>query len=190
MTLFGLLLRGVMPSIADPEAGLSIFFETNINAVATGIIVADVFATIAATSNGLLIAMAQSILYDLVPPLSGGRRVLLPLGATTLIVGLITMAVSAIIQGSVVSLALSSVSLMGAGLAAAVMIKVLNWRHTASSLLLAIAAGISSAVFWKYLGYGSTFNEAGTGILVALSVNYIVARLHGPVVSTRRRASS
>lgn len=190
MTLFGMILRGVMPGIADPEAGLSVFFQSNINAIATGIIVADVFATIAATSNGLLVAMAQAVIYDLAPRVWITRQLRIPLGFMTLIVGLITMAVSAVIQGTVVSLALSSVSLMGAGLAAAVIIKVLNWRHTSISLLSAIVTGIISAVCWKFLGLGSSFNEAGTGILVALAVNYFVVMINRTVVTVPRRASS
>lgn len=36
MTVFGLVLRGVMPGIDDPETGLSVFFQTNIGALLTG----------------------------------------------------------------------------------------------------------------------------------------------------------
>lgn len=60
MTLFGVLLRGVMPGISDPEAGLSVFFTSNLGPIVTGI-VADIFATIAATSNSLLVAMVQAV---------------------------------------------------------------------------------------------------------------------------------
>src|SRR5262245_2248755 len=51
MTVFGVILRGVMPGISDPETGLSVFFHKHMGALLTGIIVADVFATIASTSN-------------------------------------------------------------------------------------------------------------------------------------------
>ncbi|NJO12548.1 MAG: hypothetical protein HC872_02775 [Gammaproteobacteria bacterium] len=54
MTLFGTLLRGVMPQVSDPESGLSEFFMKNVNPLLAGIIIADVFATIAATANALL----------------------------------------------------------------------------------------------------------------------------------------
>lgn len=172
MTAFGMLLRGVMPGLPDPEAGLSIFFEANINAVATGIIVADVFATIASTSNALLIAMAQSVKYDLLPR-SSRRRIPFPL--LTLLVGGCTMVASVLIHGSVVSLALSSVSLMGAGLAPAVMVKVMGWRHTASSIAAGMCAGLASAIAWKYAGLGSFINEAGIGIVCGLAINWLVA---------------
>ncbi|AVT81419.1 sodium:solute symporter family transporter [Rhodopseudomonas palustris] len=189
MTVFGILLRGVMPEIADPEAGLSIFFQSKISAVATGIIVADVFATIAATSNGLLIAMSQAIAYDLLPVFIAKRRTNARVGWITILIGLFTMIASTMIHGTVVSLALSSVSLMGAGLAAAVMIRVLDWRHTSLSLLCAIVGGISSAIAWKSLGYGSSFNEAGIGIVVALAVNYSVAAFARPNQKDRKQFS-
>jgi sodium/proline symporter len=94
MTVFGLVLRGVMPGIADPEAGLSVFFQKNIGALLTGLIVADVFATIAATSNGLLVAMSQAVTHDLLPRFSNGRKFRVSLSATTLFIGAITMLVS------------------------------------------------------------------------------------------------
>ncbi len=61
MTVFGMALRGVMPAIADPETGLSLFHRSNTGPLITGIIAADVFATIAATSNSLLVALAQTV---------------------------------------------------------------------------------------------------------------------------------
>lgn len=172
MTVFGLLLRGVMPGLADPETGLSAFFHNNVNAVATGIIVADVFATIASTSNALLIAMVQAVKHDLLPRSTRER---VSFSALTLFVGACTMAVSVLIHGTVVSLALSSVSLMGAGLAAAVMIKIMHWKHDATSLALSILVGLASAIIWKYTGMGAYINEAGIGIASGLAMNWLVS---------------
>jgi len=189
MTVFGIMLRGVMPEIADPEAGLSIFFQQKLGAVATGLIAADVFATIASTSNGLLIAMAQAVNHDLIPTLLGKQPEKLPLALSTLLIGAMTMTVSMMIHGTVVTVALSSVSMMGAGLAGAVMIKVMRWPHTAFSLLCVIVCGLISAAGWKYFGYDSTFNEAGIGIFVGLAVNWLVLRINAlrlPLRSTRQ----
>jgi Na+/proline symporter len=182
MTVFGILLRGVMPGISDPEAGLSIFFKNNLNEVATGIIAADIFATIASTSNGLLIAMAQAVAHDLIPRLSTKHGRHISLAAITLMIGIVTMGVSAVIQGRVLTLALSSVSLMGAGLAAAVMVKIMGWNHTTSSLACALSVGLVSAIAWKYSGIATYFNEAGIGMMSGLAANWLLAG--------RRRASS
>jgi Na+/proline symporter len=192
MTVFGMILRGVMPAIPDPETGLSVFFQQNAGAVATGIIVADVFATIAATSNGLLIAMAQAANHDLLPRLFGSRSVTIPLAATTLVIGAITMVVSVLIHGSVLTVALSSVSMMGAGLAGPVMIKVLRWPHTGASLLISICTGLGAAAIWRYSGMSGFFNEAGVGIAAGLIANWLTIRsrsiyLLAPATSTARK---
>lgn len=124
MTIFGVVLRGAMPGIADAETGLSVFFQKNLGPVLTGIIVADVFATIAATANALLVAMAQAITHDITPCLLGGRLIPNNLAIATFVIGLITMLISMFIHGTVVTVALSSVSLLAAGIGAAVMIKI------------------------------------------------------------------
>ena len=85
------------------------------------------------------------------------------------------MIASVLIHGTVVSLALSSVSLMGAGLAPAIMVKVMGWRHTAGSIAAGMLAGLASAIAWKYAGLGSFINEAGIGIACGLAVNWLVA---------------
>ncbi len=177
MTVFGIILRGVLPGIPDPETGLSIFFEKDLGTVATGIIAADVFATIASTSNGLLIAMTQAVTHDLLPRTLSVRSPRIPLPVATAVIGLTTMIVSVLIHGTVVTLALSSVSMMGAGLAPAVVIKLMRWRHTALSLLFAICGGILSAVLWKYSGMAAIVNEAAIGITVGLVTNWLLAGL-------------
>jgi len=84
------------------------------------------------------------------------------------------MVVSVLIHGTVLTLALSSVSLMGAGLASAVIIKVMNWSHTATSLACAMVVGLLSAIVWKYTGMATYFNEAGVGIVSGLVVNLLL----------------
>lgn len=185
MTAFGILLRGVMPGIDDPETGLSHFFQENMGAIVTGIIFADVFATIASTSNGILVAISQTLRRDLLGGLLGeNRHSLIVMTAFTFLIGLGTIALSFVLPGNVFSIAIDAVSKIGAGLAGPVMIKVFRWKHSGPSLLAAILSGIGAAFLWKHLGYATTFNEAGVGIAVSLAVNWIVA-LFAP-----RRATS
>lgn len=174
MTGFGIMLRGVMPNIADPETGLSIFFQTNINAIATGIIFADVYATIASTSNGLLVAIAQTLRRDLLGALFGPQKFsLIAMTVATLGIGLVTIALSFVLPGNVFSIAIDAVSKIGAGLAGPVMIKAFGWKHSAVSLLLSILSGIAAAYIWTASGYGAVFNEAGLGIVTSLVVNFL-----------------
>lgn len=171
MTIFGLLLRGVMPDIADPEAGLSIFFASNFGALLTGIIVADIFATIAATSNSLLVAMSQSLKFDFLERVAPSVKKV-PLFVFTLVLGALSMIASLNSDGTVLNIAVTSVSLMGAGLAPAMIVKILDLRHTDLSIFLAILIGISAAIYWKFSGNSTMINEAAPGILVGLIVNY------------------
>ena len=177
MTVFGMALRGVMPSIADAETGLSVFHRANTGPLITGIISADIFATIAAASNSLLVAMAQTASRDLLVRMDGKRREREDLWPLIAVLGAATMLISLNLHRTVVDLALASVSLMGAGLAPAMLIRVLNWRRTDASIILAVAVGTCTALFWRYAGFGATMNEAAPGIVAALLVNFIVATL-------------
>ncbi|HEX3663925.1 MAG TPA: hypothetical protein VHU23_01655 [Rhizomicrobium sp.] len=174
MTIFGVILRGVMPSIADPETGLSVFFEQHIGAIATGIIFADVFATIASTSNGILVAMAQALLRDILPTGDHARqpsRIAMTL--VTVVLGFATIILSLSLPGTVFSIAIDSLSKIGAGVAGAVVIKCLGWKHSALSLFMSIIAGIAVAFVWTHLGFDTTMNGAGVGILASLVTNWL-----------------
>ena len=177
MTVFGMALRGVMPAIADPETGLSLFHRSNTGPLITGIIAADVFATIAATSNSLLVALAQTVSRDLFIPTRDHRHDAEELWPLLAVLGAATMVVSLHLHSTVVNLALSSVSLMGAGLAPAMLIRVLNWRRTDTSLILAVVVGTGTAVLWRSFGLGGTMNEAAPGIVLGLLTNFLSARL-------------
>ena len=177
MTVFGLALRGVMPSIADPERGLSLFFRANTGPFFTGIISADIFATIAATSNSLLVAMAQTTACDLLGRVQEKRQHPAELWPFTAILGVSTMLFSLNLHRTVVDLALSSVSLMGAGLAPAMLIRVLNWRYTDISLTCSVLAGTCTAIIWRSCGLSAAMNAAAPGMVLALSTNFMLARL-------------
>ena len=182
MTLFGVALRGVMPGIGDPETGLSLFFSSNFGALVVGIIFADIYATIASTSNSLLIAISQTVRRDLLRLLPGkeifSHRYALFL--MPVLVGLVSVVLSFILPGNVFTIAIGAVSKIGAGVAGPVMIKVMGWKHTGRSLLAATLSGISAAFLWEYLGYSSTVNEAGVGIVVSLAINRWVAASGAP----------
>lgn len=177
MTAFGVVLRGVMPDLADPETGLSAFFRSETGPILTGIIVADIFATIAAASNSLLIAMAQTAKHDLLlhDAERGEEGALLPL---TLLLGGVTMVASAFASASVFELAISSVAFMGAGLAPAMIAKTLGWKRSAKSVVISIVVGILTAAAWKFIGYSSIVNEAAPGMALGLIAVRVLAPRH------------
>ncbi len=176
MTVFGVLLRGIMPDIAEPEAGLSVFVKANLTSVLAGVIVADVFGVIASTANSLLISMAQSIKRDIVEHFFPAGARLASLTNLTLVAGPVTIAVTAAADSTVAGLAMSSVSMIGAGLAVPVMIKVMRWRHTGASLNGALVVGIASAVAWVHFGLSEYLNEAAVGMLLSAVANFALLR--------------
>ena len=166
MTLFGMILRGVLPALDDPEMGLSIFFSSMTGPLLTGIIAADIFATIAATSNSLLVAMSQTVRFDVLARDAGDSARPALLWPYTLILGLATMAASAMLDSSVFALALTSAALLGAGLAPVMAARCLGWRLSGGIILTSIIAGFGTALIWNLTGLGSIVNEALPGMAI------------------------
>jgi sodium/proline symporter len=185
MTIFGIMLRGIMPNLQDPEMGLSLFFRAKTGALLTGVISADIFATLAATSNSILVAMAQSASRDLLGLSNQRRRSAEELWGITAILGAITMVLSVSLHSSVYGLALSSVSLLGAGLAPAMLIRVLRWRHTETSLIVTVLVGFGTAGMWRFFGLSGTMNEAAPGMTAALLVNDVLTRFASKTSTVR-----
>ncbi|MEM7481746.1 MAG: hypothetical protein AAF481_11275 [Acidobacteriota bacterium] len=183
MTIFGVILRGVSPDIPDPEKGLTIFLVSALPPLLAGIIIGDIFGAIASTANSLLVAMAQAARGLLGPRLS----LKVPFSALTMGFGIVTVFLSSQLgsNASVFEIAISSVSLMAAGLAPVVAIKVLRWPHSTSSVSLSIALGLSSAILWKISGLSENLNEAAIGFSVGLLTNYLFSPSNSP--AKRRR---
>jgi Na+/proline symporter len=175
MTLFGIILKGIMPDIdaVDAESALSIFITEYFGPILAGLILADIFATIAATSNSLIVAIAQSLRNDILVKM----RLLpqaFPLWPITLICGALSMIAAYFIGGTVLSLALASISFLAAGLAPAVIIKVMNLQHSAVSVFFAILGGLTIAFTWQKIGLSSSINESAPGMIGALIINYLI----------------
>ena len=188
MTVFGVLLRGVMPEIADPEQGLTVFVSATLPPLLMGVIVADIFGAIASTANSLLVAMTQAT-RDLFGAETGDR---IPFWCISLPLGLVTMLAAITLQErtTVFDLAITSVSLMAAGLAPAVAVKVLYWRHSSLSITAAMFVGFAVAFGWKVAGWSATINEAAAGISVGFVANFLLSRrcdLPRPLFSKQKR---
>lgn len=169
MTLFGMLLRGVMPEIDDPEAGLSVFFESHFGGVLAGLVFVYVYAIIASTANSLIVASSQLVARDALP--KHFRSTTTPfyiIGSF----GLVTIGLSFVLPGNVFTIAISAVSMIGAALAGPMIIKLYDLPHTAVSLIASILSGVASAYLWADNGYNAFVNEAAVGLLVGLFVNF------------------
>lgn len=186
MTVFGMLLRGIMPGLEDAESGLSVFMQAHMYAIFAGLILADVFGVIASTANSLLIALAQSLKHDVIGSFSKEAANKIPLALITSIAGGGTMLLSFVVSGSVADFALGAASLIGAGLAAPVIIKLLGYRHTGASLMAAIVVGLAVAIGWSVSGMSSHINEAAIGIAASWLTNSLVLLLSGSATNVVR----
>ncbi len=146
-----------------------------------GLVLADVFASIASTANSLLVAMAQAT-RDLL----GGQRNCLRLEWLSLILGFATMVAASALEShaTVFGLAITSISFMAAGLAPAVAIKVLGWRHTSLSLTAAVFVGFTGALAWNIGGLSGLINEAAIGIPLGFVTNFLLSRRASKAPST------
>ena len=84
---------------------------------------------------------------------------------------------SFVLAGNVFSIATGAFSKMGAAIAAPVAIKVFGWRHDATSLTLAVLAGLPAAYVWEGLGFATVLNEAGVGMVVGFPGNRMYCSL-------------
>ena len=81
------------------------------------------------------------------------------------------------VDGSVFQISLFAISLVGASLAPAVMIRLLGWHSTPLSIFLTIALGFVAALIWRVAGYNNVLNEAAIGIATGLLVNFGFSRV-------------
>lgn len=176
MTIFGVVLRGTMPDISDPEAGLSLFVSTYAGVVVTGIVLADVYATIASASNSILISLAQVVRYDIIENLSNIKLTKVTTSLITLFVGIATIIISFYLPTSVFNVIVTAVSLLGASIGPAVLIKITGIKHSSGSLIATIIVGLLASYAWKLGPYGALMNEAVIGILSGILVNNIYFR--------------
>lgn len=171
MTVFGAVLRGVMPGLEDPESGLVVFFDTVAHPIVAGVIFAYIYAIVGSTANSIIVAVSQSIRRDLLPGGPGGpKERSTPLWIVAA-VGIATIVLSFVLAGNVFTIAAGAFSKMGAAIAAPVAIKVFRFRHDATSLTLAVLSGLAAAYVWEALGLAAVLNEAGVGMVVGLLVN-------------------
>ena len=177
MTLFGMALRVLMPNIADPETGLSVFIQNYAHAIIAGIILADIFGVIASTANSLLVSMAQSIRYDFFQPLNKPFLIKIPLSFFVVVLGAITLLVANAFEASVAFLIIKSTLLMSAGLASPMIIKVLQLKHTGCSLFFSLLGGMTSAIGWSLYGPTDVMNEVIVGVFTGYFLNIITYRL-------------
>lgn len=168
MTIFGILLKGIEPNLADPEAGFGIYFREHAHWLVTGIIIADIFATVAATTNSVIITLAQTVVYDLFKLKSIEDRSL-PIILASLVIGIITLLLSIYSNQSVSSLAINAAGYMAAALAPAMLLRLIDKAYSQWQQVITILIGGTTSIIWVEIGFNSTINQALPGMLLGIA---------------------
>lgn len=184
-TLFGVLLKGIIPNIIaeQQEQGLAMFITENYSPIFVGILIAGMFATISSTADSFLISTSNSIKKDV---LSSNISSKINAVVITFLVGLISVFLAVYLSdSSVLKIAMTAVTYLGACIAPAMIIKLLNFKHSSYSLVLAIISGLLSALIWqyyfdfsKYVGdsFFETLNIAFVGIISSLIIHSVYTK--------------
>lgn len=186
-TFFGVLLKGILPDIEQisQENGLAIFIKSEYSPIVVGILIAAMFATISSTADSFLISTSNSIKKDILEKFKIGENTNNTM--LTILIGLVTIGFGILLsESSVLTIAMNSVSYLGACIAPAVLIKVLGFKHSNLSLSLTIIFALLLAIVWQqYLGFSKyvgnsfleTLNMAVVGIIGGLVINYLTIKI-------------
>lgn len=177
MTLFGIILRTIIPDIPDPEQGLPLFAEMNLSPVVLGIVAGGIFATIASTIDAQLLVLSSSITIDLFPSLHSGLvarygaryRV-----AVMVLIAAFVVSLALVVSSSVFTLILSTVAVLGASLGLGMFIVISNIRTNSNAMITSMLTGLAVALAWRSFGLSEIMLEALPGFLCGLLIHTIL----------------
>ncbi len=182
MTLVGVLLSGLVVDLDFPtsEKALSTVIAKDFHPIIKGITLTAIYAAIASTADSLLISVSNSISNDLLKPILK-RKDLSHVSnrAVTLLTAVLTICLAVFfVNGSVYDLVMSSIMLLGSSIAPAMIIKLMQWKNSPTSLFLCIVTGLTTALLWKYqFALSGHINETVPALVVSLATNWLTYKL-------------
>ena len=179
MVLFGIASRALLANLDDPEQALPFYAMQNFPPVLVGIVLAGVFSVIASTADSQLLVCSSALARDISP--SFHRKMFRRYGikyeqAATFIVGIIAVIVTLMISSTVFSLILFASGAVAASIGPAMFIALLKRRTHHLALSATMLVGLTIAITWNYLGYGSILYEICPGFLGGLLVHEVLMR--------------
>ncbi|ANO50262.1 sodium/proline symporter [Woeseia oceani] len=165
----GMLSRLYLPSLGDLDAELALptmalellpdFF--------VGMVLAGIFAATMSTADSLVLSCSAAVTHDLAP--SRLEKSWQMKAVTAFVVALaLGMAVSG--SRSVFQLVIMSWSVLASAFAPLLTLYVLGRRISEAGAIVAMLAGVSTAIGWRLLGWHNMLYEGLPGILVGLLV--------------------
>jgi len=155
------------PGTFDPELALPIMALKLLHPFLVGLILAGVFAATMSTADSLILSCSSALTHDLLPQNIEDTR-LIKLGT-----GVITFAAlgwALFNRQSVFSLVIMSWSGLASAFAPLLIFKCFGGRPERAVSILAVLAGLATALAWRMIGWNDALYEGMPGILAGLLV--------------------
>jgi sodium/proline symporter len=182
MSLFGLLMTVLLPEVSDPEQALPIFARENLHPIFAGAVMAGIFAAVASTLDGQILALSSALSTDLMPQFY--ERMQKKIGiyyqmASTLLVIVVTALLTLLFIDSttVFTLIIFSSTVLGASMGFAVFICIMGWKTRPVALAAGAVTALIISVSWRIAGLNEYMIEGFQGFVGGLLVHYLVMKL-------------
>lgn len=161
------------PSSFDAELALPTMAMALLSPVLVGMVLAGIFAATMSTADSLVLNCSAAVTHDLLPQNIENTRVL---KFTTVIIVFLALLWALTSSDSVFSLVIFAWSGLGSAFAPLLIVLALGFRPTQQASIIAMLAGLATALGWRFLGWHNAVYEGLPGIIIGLLVLGIALR--------------
>lgn len=156
----------------DKELALPQLAQDMLPEVLVGVILAGIFAGTISTADSLVLSCTASLSRDIVPKYKDSY---IFLKVCTIAVTAVALGLAVFGSKSVFDLVLFAITIMGAGFAPIMLVRVMKWRLTPLLAFTMMLSGVAVGVLWRLEGLHKHVYDALPGIVMAFVV-YVVGR--------------
>jgi len=165
----------------DAELALPTMALELLSPVFVGLVLAGIFAATMSTADSLVLSCSAAITHDLLPHKVENTFLL---KATTLLITLAALSWALINSQSVFSLVILAWSALASAFAPLLIVLSLGGKPDQKLSILAVIAGLTVAMGWRYLEWHGAVYEGMAGIIAGLVI------LSLPLLSNRKRVDA
>jgi sodium/proline symporter len=167
----------------DKELALPELAQNMLPDVLVGVILAGIFAGTISTADSLVLSCTATLSRDIFPKFKNSYRFL-----KIATVGVTALALLIALSGnkSVFDLVLFAITIMGAGFAPLMIVRVLRWYITPWLAFLMMSIGLGVGISWRVMGYHVHVYDAFPGIVAAFCA-YILGRIFIKLTSSKNK---
>ena len=154
----------------DAELALPMMAMELLPPFLVGLILAGVFAATMSTADSVILSCSSAVTHDLLPHNIENTR-LLKLG--TALITLLALGWALLNKQSVFSMVIMAWSGLASALAPLILFLCFGGKPRSTTSILAVIAGLGTAMAWRFLGWHTKVYEGMPGILAGLAVLFI-----------------